>query len=103
MSKQKQMDHLEFDTKRALELGYGCQYGRYKADHPETLAEFEAQTPARKRRPKAATDKKELTCQQCGTVFYVGVGNQCKKYCCDECRQQANYERSKGGTNNGST
>ena len=103
MSKQKTMDHLEYDTRRALELGYGVQYGRYKADHPETLAEYEAQTGAPKRRQIVSPEKKELACQQCGAKFYVGIMKHNRKYCCDECRQQATYERSKGGANNVST
>lgn len=91
------MDHLAFDAMRARALGYGCHYGRYKADHPETLAEYEAQTGKTKRRPKAPPEKKEMACAHCGSTFYVGVGNQWKKYCCDECRQQANYAKKKTG------
>lgn len=32
-------DNLEMDTKRALDLGYGVQYGRFKADYPHTMDE----------------------------------------------------------------
>lgn len=42
MSKKKPQDHLDYDVMRANELGYGPHYGNYKADHPETLAEYEA-------------------------------------------------------------
>ena len=42
--KHKPQDHLEYDVMRAEALGYGCHYGAYKADHPETKAEFEAET-----------------------------------------------------------
>lgn len=34
-----EIDNLEMDTKRALDLGYGVQYGRFKADHPHTMDE----------------------------------------------------------------
>ena len=73
------MDHLDRDVKRALELGYGVHYGRYKADYPHTrdLDEAEEEKPV----PTKA-------CVECGTEFPLTHKN--KKYCSEECYRKHN-------------
>lgn len=72
------MDNLEKDVAAALRLGYGCQYGRYKVDHPHTadhtvdlIPEEEEVDP-----PKQ--------CRHCGKEFRPDNGNQV--FCSEECR-----------------
>lgn len=73
---------LDYDMRRAQELGYGPHYGRYKADHPNTREEFEAITEKKKPSPKT------ITCPICGTKF-VKVKNPNQKYCSPECQEMA--------------
>lgn len=86
-------DHLEYDLMRSHELGYGPHYGKYKADHPETMAEYEAITGTEKVQ-NVAPGKVELHCPHCGKTFYVSSLRANKKYCSEECRKSANYERA---------
>lgn len=95
--KRKPQDHLEYDVMRAEALGYGCHYGKYKADHPETRAEFETTTgllpiitPAH---PK---NEQERFCLFCGRPFEVKYQTDGKVYCCDDCRQKAFIEKKAG-------
>ncbi len=37
------MDNLDRDVREARRLGYGVRYGRYKADHPHTKPDPNAQ------------------------------------------------------------
>lgn len=92
--KRKPQDHLEYDVIQAEALGYGCHYGAYKADHPETLEKFEAETGVVQVK-KVDTDRKERKCPQCGATFYTKGLAGYKIYCCDECRQQASAERER--------
>lgn len=92
--KHKPQDHLEYDVMRAEALGYGCHYGAYKADRPETRADFEADTGIVEIK-KVDTSKVEKKCQHCGGVFYAGGLGTKKVYCSDECRQRANDERER--------
>lgn len=92
---RKPTDHLEYDVMQAEALGYGCHYGNYKADHPNTREEFENLT-GMKKVEKVDDGKVELHCLQCGATFYVSYLQKNKKYCCDECRQKAQHERAIG-------
>jgi hypothetical protein len=83
--KSRPIDHLDYDTRRAMELGYGCQYGRYKADHPNTRAEYERQT---ENKPKRTVTRKVLTCKLCGGQFFKRNGSK-QLYCSPECKERA--------------
>lgn len=90
--KHKPQDHLEYDVMQAEALGYGCHYGAYKADHPETRADFEADTGIVEIK-KVEPSKVEKTCPYCGTAFFVGALRKNKIYCCDDCRKNAEIAR----------
>ncbi len=83
--KRPPADHLDYDTRRAQELGYGVHYGRYKADHPNTRAEYER---AAERKPKKPPTKTILTCKMCGLEFVKGTGPK-QLYCSPECKEEA--------------
>ena len=89
-------DHLEYDTRRAMELGYGCRYGDYKADHPNTREEYERLTEGERKKPGT---RNELTCQMCGGKFYKTT-NVPQKYCSPECKERAK-ERTKSAYQKG--
>lgn len=93
--KRKPKDQLEYDVMQAEALGYGCHYGRYKADHPNTAADFEA-LHGKKQAPKADPQKRERTCINCGAKFIVSVSNSAKVYCSDDCRVKAQQARAVG-------
>lgn len=73
------MDNLSKDVAAALRLGYGCHYGRYKVDHPNT-ADRSADLPL----PDPRDDKPLPRCKHCGKVFRQRDGHQV--FCSEECR-----------------
>ena len=91
---RKPSDHVEYDVMRANELGYGPHYGKYKADHPDTLAEFEALTGPKVQ--KVDPMKAIRTCPHCGEKFVVTATNRNKTYCSDNCRIKAQQDRVAG-------
>ena len=81
------MDNLSRDILRAKALGYGCHYGKYKADHPTTA-------------PVKHQEEKELDipikiCRFCGQEFTDGTRNANSRYCNVECYRKANAQRNK--------
>lgn len=90
LQKKPPRDLLEYDTRRAQELGYGSRYGDYKADHPNTRAEFEQLIEKKKTAPA----RRPITCRRCGGIFYrANNPNQC--YCSPECQAEAKAENDK--------
>lgn len=90
---------LEYDLQRANALGYGCHYGDYKADHPNTRGEFERLTETTRR---AATSVKLGTCLHCGKEFEQGQYH--RKYCSAECQKRFNTAKNyKRKTDTGKT
>lgn len=77
---KREPDHLDLDSRRALALGYGVQYGRYKADHPVTPAE-EAEPVSVK-----APEKKPPVCRICGAE--IPKRSKMRKYCSAECADE---------------
>ena len=77
MAKKREPDNIDRDCMRAMALGYGVHYGRFKADYPHTADRDEVvpQYPPR-------------ICPQCGTEFLPGRDNQ--KYCSEECKYEFN-------------
>lgn len=86
--RRKPMDRLSYDVQEAERLGYGCHYGRYKADHPHTSYEPQ-KTPA-----AAAPAKYEYTCQWCGGKFYKSRKST-QRYCSADCNINATNARDK--------
>lgn len=76
MAKNRSLDNLELDSRRAMELGYGVHYGRYKADHPHTAEDDEDE--------EVLWEGYENECFNCGTIFRTTRRD--KVYCCEECR-----------------
>lgn len=86
-------DNLDLDVMDALAQGYGCQYGRFKADHPLTKDANEArlsqkpkrqaQQPQQKTRTRPAYVK---TCPVCLKEFTAT--DRRKKYCSEECKKK---------------
>lgn len=68
---------LDYDMQRADALGYGCHYGDYKADNPNTRAEYERLTEAQ--------GGELATCPWCGQQFKKAVGRGPKKFCSEAC------------------
>ena len=84
----KHMDNLTRDVLEAERLGYGCHYGRYKADHPHTSPA----EPAPRCVPKKDTtpiSERPRTCVMCGKTFYSSNPRPLK-YCGPECQYAAN-------------
>lgn len=92
---------LDYDVKQAEALGYGCHYGKYKADHPNTELEFErlTKTPAR---PKVAPDRYVHVCARCGATFYTTQNVQ-KKYCSYDCKKEVENEKARNANTQGRT
>jgi endogenous inhibitor of DNA gyrase (YacG/DUF329 family) len=76
---------LDYDMQRANALGYGCHYGDYKADHPNTRGEFERLTEKTRR---ADPSVKPQICPHCGKEFTRTRGQNRRKYCSDECQSR---------------
>lgn len=78
---------LDYDMQQADALGYGCHYGDYKADHPNTRADFERlTTKPRRENPNVPL----VTCPNCGKQFVRGSRQTNKKYCSHECQSRYN-------------
>lgn len=78
-----EIDNLEMDTKRALDLGYGVQYGRFKADYPHTMDE------------PIIREEDMGNCQWCGELFYKRRKDL--KFCCDACRLKYRHANKRNG------
>lgn len=89
----KHLDNLTRDVLEAERLGYGCHYGRYKADHPHTPTA----APAPRRAPekdKTHISERPRTCAMCGKTFYSSNPRPLK-YCGPECAYEANQMHGK--------
>lgn len=73
---KREKDNLDLDSRRALELGYGVHYGRYKADYPHTK---DASEEPGKKLPVA-------NCIGCGEEFEKTRSS--RMFCCDDCRRR---------------
>lgn len=91
--RRKLSDHIEYDVMRSNELGYGPHYGKYKADHPDTRAEFESLTGGEPQ--KIDSFKTVKQCPAYGEKFIINKTNANKIYCCDDCRRNAEYDRQR--------
>lgn len=76
-------DRLSRDAMAARAAG--LSYGNYKALHPCTPGEWEPVEV------ELEDDRREITCQFCGKTFLAYGQEARRKYCSDECRQQAQY------------
>ena len=99
-------DNLDLDVMDALAQGYGCQYGRFKADHPFTKDANEERLAPKPKAPPAPTKKTApkkpprprirnytLVCKCCGNQFISA--SKGRVYCSSTCRHKASYERTK--------
>lgn len=77
---KKQMDNLMLDVIAAGKLGYGCHYGRYKADHPHTIRPEQDQT-------------EYIACKYCGKSFPKTRVD--KKFCCADCATAYSKRKTK--------
>ena len=99
------LDNLTMDAMRAQAAG--VSYGKYKAQHHETVAENDeiraalvAEDKKRRAERAAARESKagkparqifRKTCPVCGTVFETSLPS--KKYCGDVCKNKVNTAR----------
>lgn len=88
-------DNLDLDVIDALAMGYGCQYGRFKADHPLTKAANEDRLRKKSKRqqlqpqPKTRTRLAYVkTCPTCLKEFTTTA--KTRRYCCEECKKKKN-------------
>lgn len=86
------LDNIDLDMRDADRLGYGVQYGRYKADHPFTKDANEARISGKQGTQPAKqyiSIKRvhEKTCPICRKKFTTTT--KLKKYCCERCREMA--------------
>lgn len=92
MSRKTQAhDNIELDVIDAQAQGYGCHYGRYKADHPHTAAANEARLETK---PKQATTTRpiyERICCTCGRQFQTN--HKQRIYCSDKCKELRDGEK----------
>lgn len=92
--KQAPRDNIDLDVMDALAMGYGVQYGRFKADHPFTKDANEERlaamkkgnkkppTPKRPKRPRF--ENYTLVCKTCGKKFISP--NRHRRYCSPTCK-----------------
>ena len=95
-------DNIDLDVMDALAMGYGCQYGRYKADHPLTKDANEARLAAKKKKPAEPKPPRKQrirftnytkVCKCCGITFTTT--SKGRVYCSSTCRGKAEYKRTK--------
>lgn len=95
-------DNLDLDVIDALAQGYGCQYGRFKADHPFTKDANEARLAAKKKKPAEPKPPRPprprfrnytKVCKCCGITFTAT--NKGRVYCSSTCRSKASNERAR--------
>lgn len=79
MARKRKLDNIERDVIQAERLGYGCHYGRYKADYPYTREEEE----------EIPEDAPTRICEHCGEPFCMIGASHLRKYCSYECCQKA--------------
>lgn len=101
--KQVPRDNLDLDVIDALRLGYGVQYGRFKADHPFTKDANEERLAAMKKgKTKPSTPKKPkrprfknytLVCKTCGKKFIAP--NNSRSYCSPTCKRMRKFDAKK--------
>lgn len=84
--RKKPMDRLTRDAIAAEQAG--MSYGQYKAQHPHTPDEEDAEPP----RPKVDPGVYECTCAVCGKTFYM-ITKARHKYCGDYCRKYGKSQR----------
>lgn len=89
-------DNIDLDVEDAERLGYGCHYGHYKADHPNTKDANEARLYSRK---KQQTEEEQLrvkkvyvkVCPVCGKQFTTPW--RVRVYCDDRCKQNSDSKK----------
>lgn len=89
--RRRPKDNIDMDVEDAERLGYGCHYGHYKADHPNTKDANEARLHSRK---KQKTEEEQLqvrkvyekVCPVCGKKFTTQ--HRVRVYCDDLCKQR---------------
>ena len=78
-----QLDNLDRDVREARRLGYGCHYGRYKADRPHTR-ELPPEEPVEA--AAGTVPEWELSrCRNCGKPFRSNKST--RLYCSPQCRK----------------
>lgn len=81
------LDNIDLDVQDAEALGYGCHYGAYKADHPNTK-EDNAPRLAQAMRKRRKRDPKDYDriCPICGREFTAAYRQRI--YCSDKCKMK---------------
>ncbi len=105
--KRAPRDNIDLDVIDALAIGYGCQYGRFKADHPLTKDANEPRLAAKKKKPAEPKPPRPprqrfrnytKVCKCCGVTFTTT--SKGRVYCDTTCRRKAERKRTiqkKGG------
>lgn len=78
------MDNLAKDCIRMKKLGYGCHYGKYKADHPQPIPHREL---------FAFEEEETAICPTCGKEFIPKSPRQV--YCDAVCQSRRQYQKVK--------
>ncbi len=91
--RRRPKDNIDLDVEDAERLGYGCHYGRYKADHPNTKDANEARLYPRKKQQEQLRVRTvyEKTCIVCGKKFTTT--QQTRKYCDDRCKYKSDSQK----------
>jgi ribosomal protein L37AE/L43A len=84
----KKLDNIDLDMIDADRLGYGVQYGRFKADHPFTKEANEPRLAGRKQIKECVKKVYVFNCPTCGEEFTTT--NKNRVYCCDKCKIKKN-------------
>lgn len=86
--RRRPKDNIDLDMEDAERLGYGVQYGRFKADHPYTKEAHEAKLYPKKKQPQEeqlqVRKVYEKVCPVCGKKFTTPV--IARVYCDDRCK-----------------
>ena len=86
---KKKIDRLTQEN--AAALAAGMSYGKWKAK--QSLQQIEAPAVAEEEKPKY-----RHICEYCGQEFFIKSKRQ-QKYCCEECRKEASYQRERERNN----
>lgn len=92
--RRRPKDNIDLDVEDAERLGYGCHYGHYKADHPNTKDANEDRLYPKKKKREAQLQPRtiyEKVCPVCGKKFTTTWVS--KKYCDDLCKQRSDNKK----------
>lgn len=99
--RRRPKDNIDLDMEDAERLGYGVHYGKFKADHPNTMEAHESRLYPRK---KKKTEEEQLqarkvyekVCPVCSKKFTTTLNRRI--YCSDVCKTKSDNKKWSSNT-----